>query len=108
MLPVGNEGKMASSVKRALTSTSRDLPVLMLGLAFLLMGLIMSYQGIKQLLYQHEWSHGLTTTGRVILTEWKQIGKENKLLVSYAYKDDADVIYHNTATLARKLGNVNL
>ncbi len=99
--------KMASP-KNTIKLFGDNWPLLMLGLAFMILGVIMAVSGMAAYQVQTDWKDAVTTTGRVILTEWKQSNNENRLQVRYAYKDDRGVIYHNGAVLARRLGKLNL
>ena len=84
------------------------MPLWTLGLVFVLTGIVLSGSGLRMLAGDWEWAQAITTTGRVIVTEWQREDKQNLLRVSYGYQDERGTIYHNMGTLARKLGRLNL
>jgi len=85
-----------------------NLPLWLLGVLFAGIGALLAGIGLNQALNDWTWMQARTTTGRVMLTEWKRAKDESRLIVIYGYKDDLGAIYHNTAILARKLGKINL
>jgi hypothetical protein len=87
---------------------SGELPLWLLGTLFVISAAVLGAPGLKMAASDLEWSRGNTTTGRVILTEWKQEQGENRLAVLYGYQDERGIIYHSTGILARKLGKINL
>ena len=66
----------------------RELPLWLLGAVFVISGAVLGEPGLRMALSDLEWSHGSNTTGRVILTEWKQDKGENRLSVLYGYQDE--------------------
>jgi hypothetical protein len=97
-----------SRLRSGLKLLSADLPLWILGLLFIVSGVVLAGAGLNLALADLRWSNANTTTGRVMITEWKRAGDESRLNVVYGYKDERGVIYHNTAVLARKLGKINL
>src|SRR5215470_17143177 len=91
-----------------LSLSKLDVPLWTLSLVFVLTGLVLSGAGLRMLINDWQWVEAVTTTGRVIVTEWEHSEKQNLLKVNYGYKDDQGTIYHNMGTLARKLGKLNL
>ncbi len=97
-----------SRLRSGLKLVSSDLPLWILGMLFVVSGIVLAGAGLNLALVEFRWSNASTTTGRVMITEWKRAGDESRLNVVYGYKDERGVIYHNTAVLARKLGKINL
>lgn len=85
-----------------------NLLLLIFGVLFVLVGIVIELTSCPQLLAEIRWQGAITTTGRVIVTEWQPEKTENRLKISYGYKDEAGNIYHNTSVLARRLGKLNL
>ncbi|GEM_PF-3591280 len=102
---VNKEGKSEPRLQRLLMSS---LPLWVLGMLFVTSAAVIGQAGLKMALSDWDWSRGVTTTGRVIATEWKKENQEDRLVVIYGYRDERGVIYHNTAILARRLGKINL
>jgi hypothetical protein len=83
------------------------LALALLGALFLLFGAMLAAAAYPYAVMTIEWADATTTTGRVIATEWLEESGENRLKISYAYKDETDAIFHTTTVLPRKLGKLN-
>lgn len=62
-----------------------DLPLWLLGVLFAGSGIVLAGAGLNLALNDLNWAQARTTTGRVMLTEWKRAGDESRLIVIYAY-----------------------
>jgi len=85
-----------------------DLPLLLLGMSFTVLGIVLSIPGASMLAADAQWWRTTTTTGRVMAVEWLQEQQENRLRITYGYTDDSGTIYHSTAVMARRRGKLNL
>jgi hypothetical protein len=85
-----------------------DLPLWICGAIFTIGGLIMIASGAALMMQELNWRDAVTTTGRVIVTEWLEERHQNRVRVNYAYKDEHGAIYHNQGLIARKMGKLNL
>ncbi len=85
-----------------------ELPLWLLGALFIAAGVFFAGIGLHMALTDFEWSQARTTTGRVMLTEWKRTDNESRLAIVYGYQDEHGVIYHNSSMLARNIGKINL
>jgi hypothetical protein len=79
-----------------------------LSLFFVGVGVVLTASAAKVMLKDLDWKDANTTTGRVVLTEWQHEKQDNRLRITYRYKDSHNTIYHNTGVVARKQGQVNL
>lgn len=80
----------------------------MLGVVFVGLGIALLVPGLRMMQADAQWWDATTTTGRVIAVEWLQEKGENRLRISYGYRDESGAIYHSTGILARKRGKLNL
>lgn len=104
-----NLGQPAVSKKTGILGRiGSDLTLWLLAAVFLCLGLMLTASSGKVMLTDLRWKDAITTTGRVIITEWQHERQDNRLKITYRYKDDGNVIYHSTGVVARKLGKVNL
>lgn len=78
------------------------------GIVILASGIVMTVCGGSMAWSDLQWSGAKTVQGVVILTEWGNQNNENHMNITYGYKDEKGIIYHNTAVLARSFGKINL
>jgi len=87
---------------------SHSVIIWLLGTVFFLLGIVLTASSGKMLMSDYAWHDAVTTTGRVIITEWLKEPNANRIKITYRYQDDKGNVYHNTGEVTRTPGKISL